>query len=129
MSAFIVNHDHISALVTGFARHHYDRLSRDEATELGQLLLIENSRSVAYRYNEPVDEDWRDYRFEQIDVKQIVHLLKMLDCLEYQSNERPDYEESIAYKKLMQMRKTLIRALPGYEDGPWEYRATKTEAA
>ncbi len=46
-SAFIVNHDHIKAIITGFARFHYDRPSRAEATELGQLLLIENSRSVA----------------------------------------------------------------------------------
>ncbi len=112
MSAFMVNHDHISAIITGFARFHYDRLSRAEATELGQLLLIENSRSVAYRYNEPVDEDWRDYRFEQRDVKQIPHLLKFCDCLKYQSCERPDYEESIAWKKLQQIRDTLIRALP-----------------
>jgi hypothetical protein len=135
MSAFIVSHDHIDAILAGYAkaRKSYEpKLSIAQLTELGQLLLIENSRSVAYRYNEPVNENWRSYIFDitclqKVPVPVIAQQLKLCSCLEYQSCERPDYEESDAYKLLERIRGDLISALPGYDAGPWEY--IKREAA
>jgi hypothetical protein len=132
MSAFLVHHDHIDALLAGYAkaktRSYCERPTVAHLTELGQLLLIENSRSVAWRYNEAIDEDWRNYRFDvTTPVQPMVNILKLCDCLEYQSCERDDYMESDAYKQLNRIRGLLISALPGYENAPWAF--VKKEAA
>lgn len=46
-------------------------------------------------------------------------ILKACDCLEYQSCETEDYEQTFAYKLLDKIRGAAIRALPGYDDAPW----------
>ena len=69
MSAYIVSPDHITALLAGFAAHHRRQrcrpLSEDDLSEIGRQLLLENCRSVAYRYDTPVDNSWQNYRFER----------------------------------------------------------------
>jgi hypothetical protein len=52
---------------------------------------------------------------------QPVAILKMCDCLEYQSCETSDYRESPAFTLLDRIRAAAIRQLPGYDDAPWEY--------
>ncbi len=50
-----------------------------------------------------------------------VSILKMCDCLEYQSCETDDYGETLAFQLLDQIRREAIRALPRYDDGPWDF--------
>jgi hypothetical protein len=130
MSAFIVSPDHITALLAGFATQrrlqHLNPLSEEDLTEVGQQLLLENCRSVAHRYNQTVDDCWQDYRFDlkyafNPPVRVISHLLKLCDCLDYQSCERDDWRDSAARRKLDEMCNLFISALPGYAQGAWEF--------
>lgn len=50
-----------------------------------------------------------------------VSILKMCDCLEYQSCETEDWDKSVAYSIVRAIRKAAVRALPGYDDAPWDY--------
>ena len=54
-----------------------------------------------------------------------LHILHMCSCLEYQSCESPDWRETLAYRLILAIKDAAIRALPGYDDAPWEY--TKPE--
>lgn len=128
MSAFIVSSDHITAILAGYTLRSSrdERLTPEELTIMGKMLWLENCRSVAYRYDEEPDACWTEFKFETRyrvypPVTEIPALLKLCDCLEYQSCERPDYEDSQAYKRLQRIRGTLIRALPGYEAAPWAF--------
>lgn len=130
MSAYIVSPDHITALLAGFAAQRRLRrctpLSNEELTEIGQQLLLENCRSVAYRYDKAVDVCWQNYRFNpkyafNPPVRLTSQLLKLCDCIEYQSSERDDWYGSAAFRKLNEIRGVLISSLPGYDDGPWEF--------
>jgi hypothetical protein len=49
-----------------------------------------------------------------------VSILKLCDCLEYQSCETEDYNETVAYRLLNVIRRAAIRILPGYDDAKWE---------
>jgi hypothetical protein len=137
MSAYIVSPDHITALLAGFAAHSRRQrcrpLSEDDLSEIGRQLLLENCRSVAYRYDTPVDDGWQDYRFDRKylfrpPVRATAQLLKLCDCLEYQSCERDDWYASAAFRKLDEIRSVLISSLPGYEQGPWEFHFDKEAA-
>lgn len=130
MSAYVVSPDHITALLAGFAAQRRLRsntpLSNEELTEIGQQLLLENCRSVAYRYDIAVDACWQYYRFNpkyafNPPVRLTSQLLKLCDCLEYQSCERDDWYGSAAFRKLNEIRSVLISSLPGYEEGSWEF--------
>ena len=137
MSAFIVSPDHITALLAGFAAQRRLRrdspLSEDDLSEIGRQLLLENCRSVAYRYDTPVNDGWQNYRFDRKylfspPVRVTAQLLKLCDCLEYQSCERDDWYASAAFRKLDEIRSVLISSLPGYEQGPWEFHFDKEAA-
>lgn len=89
MSAFIVSHDHIDALLTFAKLHRVDYyvpqhvcnvpggtrvdITSDNATEVGAILLTENERSVRCRYSDidPTDlpgtigENAAGYRFRE----------------------------------------------------------------
>jgi hypothetical protein len=122
MSAYIISPDHITALLAGFAAQCRLRrctpLSNEDLTEIGQQLLLENCRSVAYRYDKAVDDCWQNYRFNpkyafNPPVRLTSQLLKLCDCIEYQSSERDDWYGSAAFRKLNEIRSMLISSLPG----------------
>jgi hypothetical protein len=144
MSAFVVGHDHIDGLLT-FAierkASYYDHeretriyFTRDNATEIGRILLQENERSVHHRY--PGDNDLPgtigetsgDYTFRSFaEAYRIRHrdlclvILKACDCFDYQSCETDDYEQSQAHRIIDDIRGAAIRALPGYDTAAgWE---------
>lgn len=106
------------------------------ATLYGDILFQENIRSVRTRYPDDKRDDlpgpcilplhivvqsshFNDCRW----VLKPVAILKMCDALEYQSCETEDWEQTVAYRLLQTIRREAIRALPGYEDGPWDYDA------
>jgi hypothetical protein len=140
MSAFIVGHDHIDALLTfavsrGGSCHgtasFYDEnrseriyITEENATEIGRILVAENERSVAHRYNETPGSA-ADYRFKRWLALPLsaVSVLKGCDCFDYQACETEDYEASPAKTIIDSIRRAAIHRLPGYEDAPgWGFR-------
>jgi hypothetical protein len=159
MSAFICGPDHFKALAIFAAergRHGRNvdpryvegcaqlELYRDLelASAYADILYAENIRSVLKRYPNDDEESApgpiekpknikvtaRDAAAPKYKLKP-VDLLKMCDCLEYQSCETKDWETTPAYRLLNAIRKAAIHALPGYEDAPWDFYADEARAA
>lgn len=111
----------------GAARSAYDQLGSDPRWK------VENIRSVSARYPQdtwetlpgPIVKDLAllvtDRDFAELSNTNPVTILKLCDCLEYQSCETEDWEETPAHELLQRIRKAAIRTLPGYEDAPWGY--------
>lgn len=151
MSAFIVGHDHIDALISfAMARYTYGPVSyyvpetqtrvtitQDNATEVGRILLTENERSIYHRYPDVKPgqndskpgtwgEDAETYNFKQWPLNQPlspVSIIKGCDCFDYQACETDDYEQSLAHTIIEAIRKRAVSRIPGYDDAPgWEFR-------
>lgn len=104
------------------------------ASLYADVLYRENIRSVLTRYPKDTIESApgpikkpahitvtaRDHCTAALRLPAVA-LLKMLDCLEYQSCESDDWENTVAYRLLNAIRRAAIRAIPGYEDAPWDY--------
>lgn len=150
MSAFVVSHSTIAAIVTFAQRRlwscappppHSGRGTvniRDiDPDHIGQALLAENVRSVNHRYrrSDPIDR----YRHVPTYVGAVstdetrtltaLDLVKLAHCLEYQSCEHPEWEMSWARDFLRRVVDTAVHELPGYDDAPWGlYGATHNVA-
>lgn len=152
MSAFICNDDHFKALAIFAATRtaggwtvdprYVKGLTHPQAAERGlenfcdfelatlyaNVLRAENIRSVEHRYR--YEEGERLVRIKVSDREMYlpalkpgpVAVLKMCDCLDYQSCETDDWEATVAYRLLAGIRSAAIRALPGYNAAPWEFR-------
>jgi hypothetical protein len=158
MSAFVCGPDHFIALAvfaTGGRQRKVDpryvkgipqgieNLPRQEiGTLYANTLYAANIRSVMARYPEdtvdsipgPCDKPEQiavtHKHYEHINwVLKPVQILKMLNCLEYQSCEADDWEKSTAFNLLEAIRRAAIRQLPGYDDAPWDYDASERKAA
>jgi len=134
MSAFIVSTAHINALVNaGYAntlswyapadaslgrpRDERRTLTSDNLDATGQMLMQACVASVSYRYGS--HEQIPHYRHTFRLPRPAVAMLKLLDCYEYQSCERPDWPESEAHAYCEALRSRLIGQLPGYDAAPW----------
>lgn len=119
MSAFVVPHAHIDALVS-WAVHHRVPLFPAPGTpaSVAAELFEENCRSVDHRYGEV---NARNYRYRAADVRSLspVQVLKACNCLEYQSCEHPGWPDSTARANLEVIRAYAVRMLPGYEEAEW----------
>lgn len=138
MSAFVVNTDHIDAIVTAWINvggpcYMADRY--EKATEIGRMLLAECIASVSYRYGDPNElpgpiptPTVEGYEYQRMYFAPdrwsllVPRILKLLDCYEYQSCEHPEWAESKAHDLIQRMRKEASRRLPGYDDAAWEVR-------
>jgi len=136
MSAFIVNHNHISALVRwacranvsvycGTPSRHLDIPGNEQ--EICDLLLGENVTSFNYRYRQSV-EDRMIYDAFATSLRPI-DVIKACHCLEYQSCEHDGWEASTAKAIVEAVEAAAIRALPGYEAAAWEIKATQEVTA
>jgi len=140
VSAYMVDRN-VIRFILATARHYgvywqgvsFDHMSDDHIATIGQMLWDENLKSIEYRYpdcvghpeNLPgvIDEtylfgpnDVASFAFGGIDPVQV---LKTCDCLEYQSCEHPEWEQSDACKFLTMVRHRAVSALPGYDDAKW----------
>jgi hypothetical protein len=106
------------------------------ASAYADILYAENVRSVQARYPDDKSSDLPGPTIRQSHIvvsgqDQIlakyrlppVSLLKMCDCLEYQSCETEDYRETLGFELLDRIRGAAIKALAGYDDAPWDYTA------
>jgi len=119
------------------------RPDEELATYYANILYCENIRSVQHRYpqdktlddlpgeiNKPdfltvtASEFWDQFTDIRFAVPPL-HILSMCSCLEYQSCETNDWQKTLAYRLIQRIKDAAIRALPGYENAPWEY--TKPE--
>lgn len=139
MSAFIVGHNLIDVILT-FASESHNKASyyveatkrrvditRENATEVGRILLTENERSVYQRYtdidassvNKPGThgQDAESYEFKRWPTTiNPVSVLKACSCFDYQACETDDYRATLASTIIDAIRHHAIRRLPGYDD-------------
>lgn len=104
------------------------RLQCVTSNDLGALLLRENARSVGYRYDNlsaddlpgPCDQSrvWR-YRFRPVDASLLRPdwVLMQCRCVEYQSCEAPDWQQTPAHAVLEAIRADAIDVIT--EGAPW----------
>jgi hypothetical protein len=94
--------------------------------ELGQILMAENVRSVRTRYPNDAPDNLPGpcdqsrvlaYRFQPVSHQLPAWVVKAADCLQYQSCESDDYEETLGYKVVQAIREAAIRHLT--VDAPW----------
>lgn len=136
MSAFIVSDYQINALLS-YAKNQRSgdgirikndsgefisidaSASQERMSEIGQILLNENYRSVNYRYKEK--EEVPKFQFKHILSRTFsaAQILKACDCFDYQACETEDYRETLAAKIIDGVRALAIRNVPGYEDAEW----------
>lgn len=133
MSAFIVGHDHIDALLTyaidkrvsyWTGKTRVD-ISRKTAEEIGRILLMENELSVRYRYSDcdadnlpgTIGENADTYKFRRFsEYLSPVVILKACSCFDYQACEHDGYSASMAKEIVDTIRHAAIRALPDYDN-------------
>jgi hypothetical protein len=134
MSAFVVQSEHIGALVKFYLTARPGSLecwrgnpvNHNDAGDMMACLMAENVRSVNARYqtHEPQEPEILSDRLSQYADINEVQALKACACLEYQSCETEDYRDTEAYHLLRQIEKKAIRQIDGYEDADWEIRYT-----
>lgn len=126
MSAFVVTDQHINALVRYASRHSitvYEPMQDIRFTVRGHegiaasLLLDQNVKSVNYRYEE--NEKATIIYNPAAPVLTAIQAIKAAQCLRYQSNETPDFEDSFACKLLNNIIADAIPRLDGYEQAAW----------
>lgn len=152
MSAWVVSHAHIDAILTWavdkrvyifLASEHgrYSQVTERNADEIGRILLTENVRSVEHRYpsDEPdnlpgtIGETVKGYsylRWWPFKTRALtpVEVMKAIDCLEYQSNEHDEWEESQAHRICQDIRSAAVSALPGWDKAPWGFDRSRAYA-
>lgn len=162
MSAFVVSKRHIDLLVRAaehygkqggqgsrmqwwqvdengeYAGWRYLEANEDDREEyytlsqLGQILVSENVRSVHDRYPDddvdagelpgPIDAYYMG-PYVYSDPGHILspgEVFKALDCYDYQSCEHDGWRKSEAFAFCVALRDAACRAVPGYEEAPWE---------
>lgn len=145
MSAWVVEKAHVNLMVNAGMGHmevswywneEHHRLTADQADRVGQMLMDECVRSVAYRYDGSdltdlpgrADADYvLSFKHRLMHSVNPVVVLKQISCYEYQSCETPDWEETEAHAFCQALRKHMIGKLPGYEAAPWGWDEWPTE--
>ena len=132
MSAFIVSPEHIQQIVTWAKRH--DSLPYNVTPEEAAKVLAEaNIASVEYRYPDLIGSSVRAFLSLESNEEYVkacqeefagplptaTGVIKLINSLDYQSCEREDWEESLAYQYLNRLRTLATYNLPGYSDQPW----------
>lgn len=137
MSAFLVSHDHIDALITAAAAlppiHSCPLPDGMTATAWGRVLLGECSASVRYRYEPESYQPDLDtfvivlgYRYRPMAIggattRMLARAAEAVRCYQYQSCEHPGWTDSAARewtdRLLGQLTRALSRMLAG--DGAW----------
>lgn len=131
MSAYVVSNKHIDTILQFTTNYHplgsirvYHKgdvlvVDTPALTKVGRILLDENEKSYAYRYNEDTPAP-SQYVFKRAEAITSVEAIKLCDCLIYQSCETgAEYYDSLAYEIVTAIRERAIDTLPGYEQAAW----------
>ena len=131
MSAFVVSDSHINAIVRWSCEHNITIWHGNPSNKFSvagneqqtaELLFAENVKSVNYRYKESSDTTGIIYDLFAPTLLPI-EVIKACDCLEYQSCEHPEWDESLACKLLKEIQRTAITGLAGYGKARWEIKS------
>lgn len=117
MSAYIVFHNHINAIVKWASEHNVARVPGNEQAT-AELLRAENTRSVNYRYEEANPVGSIVFDFDAPDLTPI-ELIKACRLLTHQCGETVDWETTPACQLLKSCRREALDQLPGYERAAW----------
>ncbi|MGC4174315.1 hypothetical protein [Demequina sp.] len=87
--------------------------------ELGAALTDLNNRAVNTRYREDIAPE--PYAFERLDVGALspVTILSLIAGLRYQCAEFDGWDTTLGAAFLDALERCAIKALPGYDEGPW----------
>lgn len=145
MSAYICDPSHIGILAA-FAVT--ERCAIREFEAMGEPVLIaqtvarnlarENIRSVATRYPNDTDGNRPGPCLKDAEIEEAaaiyaayflahpqhlppVQILKLVNCLDYQSCETEDWRQTSACKQLEWITTYAIHRLPGYEEAMWSF--------
>lgn len=101
MSAFLCSDLHILTVAACIKDATDVNLSVHDVFAIADELRRENVRSVNYRYNERSRHP-KGWTVDAVKISNLANVdrLALIDCLDYQSCERPDYEKSHAGKML-----------------------------
>lgn len=130
MSAYMVGRENIWAIVDAWACAKYGGIGYQACASWGQTLWDENKHSVKYRYPDCEGDDLPgpigcDFVYGKHEISigkrkySPVQILKACHCLEYQSCEHPEWEDSQARAFLADVRESMERKVPGYEEASW----------
>jgi hypothetical protein len=141
MSAFLCTPEHIHAIV-GYAAYHHVPYNVEPYT-LATTLAKENLRSVEYRYPDTKGHaacEFLDFKNNRAYIAACadpwhlsnqqppqppkftpVEIIKLIDSLDYQSCETPNWEKTTAYKWLNQIVRYAATAIDPvkYENAQW----------
>ena len=150
MSAFMVTENHIHALVQmalygttdrdTMASNWYvlgipgiGRLDAENAGQLGEMLTIQNLKSIHARYPNsvkapettpgPHEHYWgHPYAFKGEHKPRFtgVECLKLINCYTYQACEDEGWETSHAALFCRHLSEQIVSVLPGYDDAAWD---------
>lgn len=129
MSAFICTDKHINTLVS-FASDNRLTAAFGNPTRIhvvygaeqatAELLLIENIRSVNDCYKSEIGDVENAITYDPKTPRVTpVEILKACQCLAYQSDNAPNWDNSFAKALLERIQARAIDLLPGYNDAPW----------
>jgi hypothetical protein len=129
MSAFMVSHNHIGAIVRWYVLEYSsktiyrDGIDPDDAAEAMTLLSAENAKSVNARYPghepEPADVFPADVDLKAFPELTPIEVIKACHCLRYQSSETDTYATSRAAELTRTIENAAICSLPGYKEAAW----------
>jgi hypothetical protein len=132
MSAFMLTAKHISVLVDAkYAlreKYHGGFDGEDERHRYRLLIELADANAASMNHAYPTSDNRPAFpavrNFPAYDGKVLVKysavaLLKAIQCFEYQSNEAPTWEGSIAAKFCDELSSSLIKELPGYGTAEW----------
>ena len=135
MSAYIVSNAHIRELAVYFvlSQHYgphvpyYQDLI--EAQHKARILAEGNLASTQARYTHTVgDDDWplpmpeiELHHLQQPKVTNPLDIIRMAHCLDYQSCEVEDWEDTNAWKLIMRIIARAAGKLPGYDTATRDY--------
>ena len=132
MSAYMVSDKQIDVLVGYMIKNNVNyyvndnrvEVSIQSASEIGQILVDENYRSVNERYQERTEGHFGKPEIYKFNPKtgplpDAVTMLKLCNNYRYQACENDNYEASVAFQIIDAIKEEAIRKLPGYDAAPW----------
>ena len=127
MSVFLVAPRLVVQLVKNYSRrkveeNYHTGIDESEEKELVQALAYGNVASFNTLYPSKAQDtgEWIDqclavWESQTLERMELVKLLAILDCYEYQSCETERWLGSLAWQAVERLRRYFIRCLPGYE--------------
>jgi len=109
------------------------------ATHIANVLKKENARSLSARYDDRAEGYWSDKddaippvtlgEVTRMQICDLGKIAKATDCYEYQACESDDFEQSVAYRVCMIIRKEIGKRCQGYAEANWGIPVEFTEPA